>query len=106
MYKFAYTTLTGCKSPAQLLELDCILLNTVVRRPGPHPRRSDLLNGLARGLLASFDETDELRDLSGEFLLRLDTLDRWRDGGEPTRFFQDESQGGVSGTPIPGPGNL
>ena len=106
MYKYAYTTLTRCKGPAQLLELDTILLNTVVRRPGPYPRRSDLLTGLARGLLENFDETDELQDLSDDFLLRLETLDRWRKGGEHTRFFQDRSQGGVSGTLIPSSSDL
>jgi hypothetical protein len=106
LYKFAYTTLTKCKGPAQLLELDTILLNTVVRRPGPYTRGSDLLAGLARRLLENFDKTDQLEDLSGEFLLRLETLDRWRTGRVNTASFQDQSQGDVSGTLIPDSDNL
>ena len=106
LYEYAFTTLTRCKRPAQLLELDNILLTTHVRRPGPYPRRSELLTGLARDLLEDFGETDELQDLNVDFLLRLETLDRWRDGGEHRHFFQDQPQGGVSGTLIHGSGDL
>ena len=83
--------LTGCKRPVQLLELDEILLDTLVRRPGPHPRRSELLVGMARTLMAKFGPTD-LGALSDGFLLRLDTLDRWRDSGEGTLGTWDHRQ--------------
>jgi hypothetical protein len=100
LHNFAYSALSRCKNPAQLVELDTILLTTVVRRPKPHPFQSDLLSGLARTLLTKFNGAYQLQDLSDEFLLRLETLDRWRDSGECTAGFQNQLQGGVSASPL------
>lgn len=91
LYDVAHFMLTGCKRPVQLLELDEILLDTLVRRPGPHPRRSELLVSMAKASMAKFRPTD-LGALSDGFLLRLDTLDRWRDSGVGTPEAGDRRQ--------------
>ena len=83
LYDVARFMLTGCKRPVELLKLDEILLDTLMRRPGPHPRQSELLVGMAKDLMAKFRPTD-LGALSDGLLLRLDTLDQWRDSGEGT----------------------
>lgn len=86
LYNFAYSTLTGCTRPAQLFELDGVLLDILIRRPGPYPCKSDLLASLAKKLVSKYSSAGQpwAHDLSDGFLLRLDTLDRWRSSDECT----------------------